>query len=256
MKHGSAAVLILCLCTMFSFTSLAGWEQDGNGWWYAKEDGSGTYAKGDILIEGSYYWFNDAGYMQTGWKSSQGQWLYYDADGKRASGWRTVDGKWYYFDNDGRMKTGWLTLDGNIYLLRNDGMVIGNFEEGQYQYQTDETGALYRNRSIDTNYRFDENGILMYRGKNTGMEWEPVYGSMRMLDDLKDSFYEKYVNKRLYATRGEFETAVKESLDGLAEDYEIEEFIDYVEEEYDIKNGKSTAHYYSSYTDYEASFYD
>lgn len=250
------AALIASLSMSCSFTALAGWQQDSVGWWYVKEDGSNTYAVGDALIEGAYYWFNDSGYMQTGWKSVSGYWKYYDADGKRASGWREVDGKWYYFDNDGRMQTGWLDLDGNRYFLRNDGMVIGDFEDGQYQYQTDESGAIYRNKYIDKDFKYDENGALMYRGKNTGMQWEPLYSTERMIDVLKESYYERYVNLNLYSTRGDFEKAVREGFDGLTSLDDIDEFIDYVEEEYDIKYGKRSGHYYSSYTDYNSSLYD
>lgn len=236
------------LCTFHAF---AGWQQDENGWWYSKEDGSGGYAVGDTLIDGIYYWFNDSGYMQTGWRNKQGRWYYYEADGKRAEGWRQIDGKWYYFTGEGNMHTGWLDLDGNRYFLENDGMVIGEFELNNCLYFADETGAIYRNKSLDKNLKYNEEGILVYRSKNTGKEWEPVAGDQRLSEEVQRNLYDKYVREKGFSNRGEFETAARKQLDGLLSEEEIEEFIDYVEEDYDVKNGKESGHYYSSYTDYD-----
>ena len=257
MKHKMAVMtFILGLSVTFSFVSLAGWQQDAKGWWYAKEDAANTYAIGDTQIDGIYYWFSDDGYMQTGWKNVSGNWFYYDADGKRATGWRMVNGKWYYMDNDGRMQTGWLKLDGKTYFLRNDGMVTGAFEEGQYQYQTDETGALYTNIYVGTDFKYNENGILMYRGKNNGMQWEYVYSNVRYIEDLQRSFFKKYVELNEYSDRGAFEKDVKKSLTSRMTPDDIDEFLDYAEEEYDLKYGKRTGHYYSEYTKYQDTVVD
>lgn len=241
----AAGVSALC-----SFSAFAEWKQDETGWWYAKEDGSNSYAVGDTLIDGTYYWFNDSGYMQTGWRNKQGRWFYYDADGKQAIGWRSIDGKWYYFNGEGVMHTGWLDLDGNRYFLQNDGMVIGEFESNNCLYFADETGAIYRNKTIAKDLKYDDMGVLVYKSKNTGMEWEAVAGDQRLLEDVKRNLYAKYVEDKGFANRGDFETEARSQLANLTTEEEIEDFIDYVEEDYDIKNGKRSGHYYSKYTDY------
>lgn len=202
----AAGISVLC-----TFNAFAGWQQDENGWWYAREEGSSNYAVGDTLI----------------------------------------DGKWYYFTGEGNMHTGWLDLDGNRYFLENDGMVIGEFELNNCLYFADESGAIYRNKTLDKDLKYDENGVLVYRSKNTGKEWEPLAGDQRLLEEVQRNLYDKYVREKGFATRGEFESTARKQMAGLTSEEEIEDFIDYVEEDYDIKNGKESGHYYSSYTDYD-----
>lgn len=62
----------------------AEWKQDGTGWWY-----------------------------------SEGQ--------KYDTGWNEIDGEWYYFDNNGYMKTGWIQqAKNNWYYLNDSGVMAKN----------------------------------------------------------------------------------------------------------------------------------
>ena len=56
-----------------------GWIQDAKGWWYKNPDGS--YPKNAWLQvsynnKSDWYYFDEQGYMQTGWKLINGKWYY------------------------------------------------------------------------------------------------------------------------------------------------------------------------------------
>ncbi len=91
---------------------------------------SGQPAKWSQKIDGSWYYFNGSGVMQTGWVTwKDGTKSYFDWDGRALLGWRSfsgvkyyfdpstgiskrwsqkIDGKWYYFDGSSRMQKGWV----------------------------------------------------------------------------------------------------------------------------------------------------
>lgn len=81
------------------------WKMDETGWWYRYEDG--TYPKStwvQLVWNDAMYWyyFNDQGYMVTGWMTDgiNSFYLHPLADGNRGylyTGWHEIDGKWYYF---------------------------------------------------------------------------------------------------------------------------------------------------------------
>lgn len=81
------------------------WRLDQTGWWY--EYARGGYPRAQWLElpwNGvmNWYYFNEAGYLATGWLQD-GEHRYYlhpFADGTRGymyTGWHQIDGKWYYF---------------------------------------------------------------------------------------------------------------------------------------------------------------
>ncbi len=86
------------------------WVESGSGSWYRNADGS--YPSGCWKeIDGLWYHFDPAGWVQTGWfKDTDGSWYYLDEDkdmnnrvGHMRTGYLFVDGKLYYFAQDGRM---------------------------------------------------------------------------------------------------------------------------------------------------------
>ena len=83
------------------------WMQDAKGWWIQYADGS--YPKNEWKLlpwnnTTAWYFFDDAGYMKTGWLNHNGKWYFLST---------VSDGSL------GAMKTGWLqdTIDGKLVLF-------------------------------------------------------------------------------------------------------------------------------------------
>ena len=88
------------------------WMNDGK-WWFRYGDGS--YPKGKFeVLDGSTYYFNNEGYMVTGWKSIKNDWYYFNNDGEMQKGWQTIGKYKYYFNDNGVMNIGWRKID-NIW---------------------------------------------------------------------------------------------------------------------------------------------
>ena len=128
----------------------AGFKKDEAGTKYQKANGS--FAKDEWEpVNGTWYHFDEKGYMQTGWLNLDGTWYYLNADGsmakdtwigtyyvdgsgswviegwqnngygwwyQRANGtypnseWEIINGIWYYFDENGYMLADTTTPDG------------------------------------------------------------------------------------------------------------------------------------------------
>ena len=112
------------LAMMMSFPALAsGWQQNGSGYWYEREDKSypaGTWE----LIQGKWYLVDQKGYMLTGWRQVNGIWYYLDPNGAMVSNTTlTIDGVPYTFDSNGAMVENTL---GEVTLGRWEGSVFIN----------------------------------------------------------------------------------------------------------------------------------
>lgn len=112
------------------------WKQNSTGWWYEEHDGSypvncwkSIRSKGNDV----WYYFDNLGYMKTGWFTDiDGNFYYLETkkdhtEGKMVIGWQQIDGKWYYFNTVSDGKKGAMfkncrTPDG--YLLGSDGAWI------------------------------------------------------------------------------------------------------------------------------------
>ena len=139
----------------------AGWQNDEKGYKYKRANGSFAKAEWEP-VNGTWYHFDENGYMQTGWLNSDGTWYYLNADGsmakdtwigtyyvdasgswviegwqnsgygwwyQRANGtyphneWEIINGIWYYFDANGYMLADTTTPDG--YYVDINGAWIG-----------------------------------------------------------------------------------------------------------------------------------
>ena len=131
------------------------WMQDAKGWWIQYADGS--YPKNEWKLlpwnnTTAWYFFDDAGYMKTGWLNHNGKWYFLStvSDGSLGAmktGWLqdTIDGNWYYLDSvSGEMKTGWQEVSGKLYYL--------NTEKSR------PFGAMYRNEKTPDGKQVDESG--------------------------------------------------------------------------------------------------
>lgn len=138
----------------------ASWEKGSKGMWYRYTDG--TWATGWALIDKKWYYFDQDGWMLTGWrelewsqskKKNKKDWFFFDQktgsmftgwhvlswsggistfcfdeNGVMLTGWHwlTKDGKsgWYYFESSGAMHTGWIFESGYWYYLGSDGRMV------------------------------------------------------------------------------------------------------------------------------------
>lgn len=92
------------------------WEQDSIGWRFNRADGLSTYP----------------GWVKAAWQGEEG-WYYFDENGYMRTGWLTLDDKTYYLNpvvgtNSGKMFTGWQYIDGSSYYFSvepaNEGMML------------------------------------------------------------------------------------------------------------------------------------
>ena len=68
----------------------------------------GKRVKGLYEYEGAIYFFNDQGFMQTGWVELDDGWYFFGEDGKMVTGWLQIGNVWYYLEP----KTGRMVDDG------------------------------------------------------------------------------------------------------------------------------------------------
>ena len=81
------------------------WIRSSGRWWY--RHGDGTYTRSDWeYIGNKWYYFDQNGWMITGWQKVSGSWYYMESNGARvADGWKWINNKCYYFDKNGKMAT-------------------------------------------------------------------------------------------------------------------------------------------------------
>ena len=96
------------------------WVKSSNGkWWYSNKDG--TYPANQFKKIGSNtYYFDNSGWVSTGWRYINSSWSYFNKLGEGtegamvSNGWKKVAGKWYYFYKDGKMASD--TMVGSYYV--------------------------------------------------------------------------------------------------------------------------------------------
>jgi peptidoglycan/xylan/chitin deacetylase (PgdA/CDA1 family) len=90
----------------------------------SKEAEQGTW-----ISSGSNWLFMVDGAAYTGWLvDTDGSQYYLDSDGIMQTGWLTDNGRRYYLNQDGIMQTGVQVIDGETYQFRSDGTLV---EEGE-----------------------------------------------------------------------------------------------------------------------------
>jgi len=94
-------------------TDERGWHTDGKGsWWYQTGANADDYATGWLKVGDGWYYFNESGWMLTGWvfaswSDSDKYWWYFGEDGAlQFDKWLEYNNGWYMLLSDGRMATG------------------------------------------------------------------------------------------------------------------------------------------------------
>ena len=173
--------------------SQAQWMQEGERWWYRNADG--TYPKSCWkTISGSAYYFNEAGWLVTGWFKDQGKWYYLTeygmkknewlsdgktwyyltGDGSMAVGWVMTGGAWYYMNSNGVMQTGWQQIQKEWYYLKENGvMQIGWLFQGKSWYYLKSSGAMATSwqQVGKTWYYLSGSGVMQTGWQRIGRDW-------------------------------------------------------------------------------------
>lgn len=114
------------------------WIQVNGRWRY--NDYKGDYIKSTWLYDEryrKYFYFNERGYMQTGWlKCDDGNTYYLNAHGAMQTGWILYEEQWYYFDKNGVMRTGWIKDKNKWYYLDTRGVMQTSwlYNSGKWYY--------------------------------------------------------------------------------------------------------------------------
>ena len=157
----------------------AGWIQSGSRWWYRHADGSYTRNNWE-MINGSWYYFDGAGWMVTGWLKLGNNWYYLNpGNGAMVTGWLQLGSTWYYMNGSGDMETD--TWIGNSYVDANGVWDQSKTKAQAYWVlngdrwmlvQEDGTYAKKCWKTVDgKEYYLDENGYMVTGWLKQGSTW-------------------------------------------------------------------------------------
>ena len=144
LKKLVAMALTLATVTAVSpVAASAAWKQDAKGWWNTEGN---SWSIGWRQIDGTWYHFDETGYMSTGWvidySAGYGQWYFMDQSGAMKTGWINDAGTWYFAEASGSMLTGVIKVDGQTYYLQSNGaMATGDVEINGTKYTFAANGA-------------------------------------------------------------------------------------------------------------------
>lgn len=137
-----------------------GWKRNSTGWWYSYGASKG-YAIGWKAFEDIDRVKHDEYYLNKG-----DIWYYFDENGYMKTGWFNYEGKWYYFNNDGSMARN-STIDG--YIIGDDGVWIEKLGK-----VTDNSDLITKPEK--SSYPLWTTEIKYYIINNTGMIIKTMYG--------------------------------------------------------------------------------
>ena len=124
---GLLTILLATVCIP-KVAEAASWMRNNVGWWWQEDDGNYPVSEWKT-INGKRYYFDEQGYMKTGWFWDGRDWYYLGNtdDGAMKTGWCKVGNEWYYLDKEtGKMQTGWLSEGNELYCLQSSGAMLAN----------------------------------------------------------------------------------------------------------------------------------
>ena len=130
------------ICTRCNARRTGAWVHSGSRWWYRYSDG--TYPANELRkIGNSWFGFDAAGWMETGWAAHDNNWYYFASSGAMQTGWLAHGKSWYYLDGAGKMMTGFITVGkASYYMLSSGQMATGWQKIGNYWYYFAGSGAM------------------------------------------------------------------------------------------------------------------
>ena len=126
------------------------WIKDEAGWWCKNPDGSwlsNTWYQLPYRGTFEWYYFNNQGYMITGWFLHNNHWYYLNpvsdgTKGKMCIGWQFINNHWYYLNpisdgTKGKMYTGWQLINGKWYYFNEEGTLLTDTWIDNYYVNSD-----------------------------------------------------------------------------------------------------------------------
>lgn len=153
------------------------WAYSNGRWWYKHANGSYT-KNGWDKIDGVWYYFDDEGWMKTGWVKD-GKWYYLSESGAMLTGWKKIDNTWYHLNDSGSMETGWSQVNGSWYYLNSSGaMQTGWVKDGGWYYLNN-SGAMKTGWLKDKGvwYYLQESGVMKTGWMKVSDKWYYAYNS-------------------------------------------------------------------------------
>lgn len=140
----AATTVAMLPCHASADADETGWKSTSNGYRYLLADG--TYAVGEMVIDGQMYLFAPNGMLQLGWQ--------------------TVDGLRYYYAPDTRLpRFGWLQWrDGVYYITEEAGKSVGFTQTDRGRCYFDAYGVLqhgWLNEAGEQRYYADAQGVIV-----------------------------------------------------------------------------------------------
>lgn len=169
----AVTIVSTIISTIVPNSASAEWLQNADNNWSWMEDGNN--ATGWKQINGSWYFFDEKGKMETGWiQTTDSKWYYLNSDGSMKTGWLyDTDGKWYNLAPSGEMRTGWIyDTDGSIYFTDSSGaMQTGVIQVEGKSYVLGESGAMLIGNNIlfeNGIYKTDDKGVIIEGNTSIG----------------------------------------------------------------------------------------
>lgn len=117
----------------------AGWEKDTDGK-IRYQNADGSYPDGWKKIGAYWYYFDEDGWLETGWITLTSGTYYLTESGEPGAigamltGWQNIAGTVYYFDEsgpaEGKMHTGWMNTSYRRFYFKESGSDIGKLMTG------------------------------------------------------------------------------------------------------------------------------
>jgi len=148
-KLVSTVLTALLVMGITPVSASAEWRSDSTGWWYSQGN---SYVKGWNEINYKWYYFDNNGYMKTGWLKSSGNWYYLKSSGEMAKG-TVIDG--YIINND------WVWITNYKYnvdeakkiMLKEDGEYVNKILSKNNEIVLGDVGIQ---QALKNNYKIDE----------------------------------------------------------------------------------------------------
>ena len=180
--------------TSTDILATSSWMYSNGRWWYKHANGSYT-TKAWEKIDGVWYYFDDEGWMKTGWVKD-GKWYYLSESGAMMTGWAQINNTWYYLNQSGAMQTGWVKDNGTWYYLDGSGaMQTGWVKDGSWYY-LDGSGAMQTGwvKDNDNWYYLQESGAMKTGWMKVSDKWYYAYnsGALAINTTTPDGYYVDY----------------------------------------------------------------